>query len=112
MRSGRVKCFTGEAPKPRPAPLAIELAFAHKIRQAIDKGEIRDQAEVATRLGLTQSRVTQLLDLTRLAPDVQERILFVETVDGAEPVSERALRPVVRASSWAEQRALFESARG
>ena len=46
------------------------LALAHKIQQAIDGGVVRDRAEVARRLGLTRARVTQLLDLALLAPDI------------------------------------------
>jgi len=79
-------------PVRRPARLAIMLALAHKIQHAIDRGVVIDRAEVARRLGLTRARVTQLLDLTLLAPDIQEAVLALEAVDGAEPVSERALR--------------------
>ena len=54
----------------------------------------RDRAEVARRL-----------DLTLLAPNLQELILVLESIDGAEPLSERALRVVAHAGSWVEQRA-------
>ena len=57
-------------PVRRPARVAIMLALAHKIQQAIDGGVVRDRAEVARRLGLTRARVTQLLDLALLAPDI------------------------------------------
>jgi hypothetical protein len=95
------------APEPvrRPARLAIMLALAHKIQQAIDRGAVRDRAEVARRLGLTRARVTQLLDLTLLASDIQEQILFAESVDGLEPMAERAVRTAVRVEDWAKQRA-------
>jgi len=84
----------GPPPEPvrRPARVAVMLALAHKIQDAIDRGVVRDRAEVARRLGLTRARVTQLMDLTLLAPDVQEQILFAESVDGREPISERQLR--------------------
>jgi len=48
-------------------------------------------------------RVTQLLDLTLLAPEIQEQILFAESVDGQEPMAERAVRAVVRVEDWAIQ---------
>jgi len=111
VRRGRRKTFESEAlqePVARPARVAVQLALAHRIRRAIDSGEVTDQAAVARRLGLTRARLTQLLNLTFLAPDLQERALGLESVDGSEPLSERALRPVARAVSWAEQRALFE----
>jgi hypothetical protein len=43
-----------------------------------------------------------------LAPDIQAAILFLEAVDGAEPLSERALREVLGAGeSWVGQRAVW-----
>jgi hypothetical protein len=37
-------------------------------------------------------------------PTIQEAVLFVEAVDGREPLSERELRTVVVAEDWAAQR--------
>jgi hypothetical protein len=64
---------------------------------------VRDRAEVARRLGLTRARLTQLIDLTLLAPNIQERILFSESVDGLEPMCERALRAMMHVANWAMQ---------
>jgi hypothetical protein len=109
VRKGHKKRFVETppvAPEPvrRPARLAIMLALAHKIQDAIDHGAVRDRADVARRLGLTRARVTQLLDLTLLATDIQEQILLAESVDGLEPTSERVVRAAKRAGSWQEQR--------
>jgi hypothetical protein len=106
-RSGRQRRFTArlpEGPTSRPARVAVTLAMAHKIRQGILAGEIKDQAEAACRLGLTRARLSQILDLTNLAPDLQEEILYLEVIDGREPLRERALRGVLRFTSWDEQR--------
>jgi len=92
-------------PLRRPARVAVMLALAHKLQQAIDRGALRDRAQVAARLGLTRSRVTQLLDLILLAPDIQDQILFAESVNGVEPLSERQLRRLVRDDFWPAQRA-------
>ena len=102
VRQGNGKAFAQELPPPppepvrRPARVAIMLALAHKIQEAIDREVVRDRAEVARRLGITRARVTQLLDLTLLAPEIQEEILFAEAVDGVEPISERAIRNIVK----------------
>ncbi len=97
------------APKPetvrRPAKVARMLALAHHLQGAVDRGLVADRAAVARKLGLTRARVTQLLDLLLLAPDLQVAVLALEAVDGAEPMSERALRAVAHAGSWVEQRA-------
>ena len=89
----------------RPARVAVTLALAHEIRRAIHRGEIQDQADAARKLGLTRARLSQILDLTNLAPDLQEEILFLEAIDGREPLRERALRGVLRFTAWDEQRA-------
>lgn len=107
VRHGRQKRFAAvlsPGPVHRPARIALTLAFAHKIRQAILGGEIRSQAEAARTVGLTRARLSQILELTNLAPDLQEEILFLEAIDGREPMSERALRGVLRVTAWAGQR--------
>lgn len=102
--------FTEEAPPPtpepvrRPAKVARMLALAHHVQNAIDRGVVADRAAVARKLGFTRARITQLLDLLLLAPDIQSRVLELEAVDGVEPMSERALREVVRFGLWDAQR--------
>jgi hypothetical protein len=81
------KSFSAEPPAEpthRPARIAVTLALAHTIQRAIDRGEFRDQAEAARRLGVTRARMTQILDITNLAPDVQEEILFLKALEGDE----------------------------
>jgi len=114
-RKGRVVRLSSEAPREkaeakveparRPAHVARMLALAHHIQGAIDRRVVADRAEVARKLGLTRARITQLLDLTLLAPDLQVRVLELEAVDGVEPLTERQVREVVHAGSWAQQRA-------
>jgi len=110
---GHGKTFVEGPPQPtpepvrRPARVAVMLALAHKIQDAIDRGVARDRAEVARRLGLTRARLTQLMDLTLLAPDIQEKILFLESVDGVEPMSEREVRLHVLSTGWGGQRRDF-----
>lgn len=58
------------------------LAMAHCLEAAIEREEYRDRAHAAERLGVTRTRVTQLLDLLLLAPDIQEQLLTLEAVDG------------------------------
>ena len=108
IRHGRQKRFVADPsqrPASRPARVAVTLALAHRIRQAILSGEIQDQADAARKLGLTRARLSQILDLMNLAPDLQEEILLLEAIDGREPMSERSLRGAVRVTAWSKQRA-------
>jgi hypothetical protein len=114
VQRGHGKTFVEEPPPEpvrRPARVAVMLALAHKIQDAIDRGVARDRAEVARRLGLTRARVTQLMDLTLLAPDIQEQILALESVDGVEPLNERAVRDRLPGLPWASQREVWQHLR-
>lgn len=112
-RRGRGYVFTEKPPEPvhdpvrRPARVAQMLAFAHGLGAAIERGDFRDQADAARHFQLTRARITQLMDLTLLAPDIQEAVLHLEAVDGWEPIGGRALRDVVRHAGWEEQRAAW-----
>ena len=75
-----------------PARIAITLALAHKLQQAIDDGWVKDRAEVARMLGVTRARITQIMNLLLLPVAEQERVLFLEAVDGREPTSQASRR--------------------
>jgi len=118
-RRGRRFVFTEDAPAPaapppervrRPARVAQMLAFAHGLGAAIERGDFRAQADAARHYQLTRARITQLMNLTHLAPDIQEQVLFLEAVDGREPMSERDLRAVL-SDSWSDQRGEWQMLR-
>ena len=110
VREGHGWGFTEEPPPPppaqvrRPARVAQVLAMAHRLQAAIDRGDYLDRADLARQLGFTRARVTQILDLTLLAPDIQEQVLDLEAIDGREPLSERTLRRIVSSPLWSDQR--------
>lgn len=78
-----------------PARIARQLGLAHAVRRRFERGEFADFADMARQLGFTRARVTQLMALLLLTPEVQEEILFLELPAGAQPVSERGLREAV-----------------
>ena len=94
----------------RPAQVARLLALAHHLQRTIDRGAVADRADLAERLQFTRARITQLLDLLLLAPDIQDAILSLEAFDGVEPLSERALRSITHLPSWVDQRTLWSTA--
>ena len=106
---------TPPPPKPepvhRPAKVARMLALAHHLQRAIDRGLVADRAPAARKLGLTQARVTQLLDLLLLAPDLQQAVLALKAVDGAEPMNQRALRAVAHAGGNSGAPGAYETRR-
>ncbi len=70
----------------------------------VDEGLLKDLADAAELLGFTRARVTQIVDLTLLAPDIQEALLFGDECAGQ---AEHRLRAVVAAGDWGEQREKF-----
>ena len=56
-----------------------------------------------------RARITQIMQLRHLAPDIQEKILFLPNMKG---INERNLRPVVRRIDWDEQRRIFARCNG
>ncbi|CAM4543429.1 hypothetical protein [Myxococcus xanthus] len=110
VRRAKVVRLRGGAPPPprevarRPAHVARMLALAHHVESAIGRGLVASAADVASQLGFTRARVTHLLDLLLLAPDIQEEVLFLEAVEGEEPLSERGLRAIAHAGAWEAQR--------
>lgn len=115
IRRGKRTAFEATVPKPateqQTARVALALALAHGVQLAIEAGEIRDQAEAAQKLGTTRARITQILDLTLLSPRIQEAVLAAESVDGAEPVTERAMRQVLGYDAWMLQDTSWASVR-
>ena len=99
-------------PTRRPAYVARLLALGHQLRGLLDRGEVEGVGELARRLGVSQPRVSQLVVLTYLAPNIQAEIAALEAVDGVEPMSERPLRAVLRAVGWRWQLERWNSARG
>jgi hypothetical protein len=85
------------------------MALAIRFDGMLARGEVRDYAELA-RLGhVTRARVTQIMNLLNLAPDIQERILFLPEVEaGRDPVKEWQVRPVAAETDWRRQRAKWQ----
>jgi ParB-like chromosome segregation protein Spo0J len=86
--------------------IARTLALAHVMQRMIDGGEVKDQAELARMLGFTRARVTQMLDLTLLAPDIQEAILAADALQAGDARHEGDLRGLA-GMTWRRQRAAW-----
>jgi hypothetical protein len=85
--------------------IAQLMALAIRFEGLLRNDTIRDYAELA-RLGrVTRARITQIMKLQLLAPDIQEQILFLPHTPG---LNERNLRSIVRRIDWIEQRRMFQ----
>jgi len=100
---------TGKGNIPRVAKL---LALAIRFERLVKRGDIQDYADLA-RLGyVTRARITQIMNLLNLAPDIQEEILFLpNTMKGRDPILEKDLRPVAAVPHWSRQRKMWAQMR-
>jgi hypothetical protein len=99
---------TVDAPLPpgRVPRIARLLALAHKFDGLLRQGAIANYAALA-RLGhVSRARITQVMNLLCLAPDIQEEILFLPpTLRGRDPIHLRQLHAIACLLDWTEQRA-------
>jgi hypothetical protein len=104
-------------PQPHPKPAASRgrvprisrlIALAIRCDDLIRSRVLHDYTDLAKLGGITKPRVTQLMNLLHLAPDIQEHLLFLPRQCGQrDSITERHLRPVVQLVDWVEQRQLF-----
>lgn len=76
------------------------LAIAHAVERLVEAGILPSYSEAARRLGISHVRMSEIMALLQLAPEIQEAIL-----DGRLATTERALRAVCRLLGWDDQRA-------
>ncbi len=80
------------------------MALAIRFEQLIRDGVVKDQADLARLAKITRARVTQVMDLLLLAPEIQEQILFLTPAEKAkDSITERSLRRITAKSSWDTQ---------
>jgi hypothetical protein len=91
----------------RPSCIAKTLALAHHLQRAINDGAIKDRASLARAFRLSRVRITQILGLLSLAPDIQEVLLASRATGDHEPFAERDLRAIYTNLSWEGQRLRF-----
>jgi len=84
------------------------MTLAIRFDRLIKEGVIEDQADLA-RLGhVSRARVTQIMNLLQLAPDIQEALLFLpRTERGRDPIREHHIRPLTGILDWRRQREMW-----
>ena len=109
---GQQKLQSGEKPATLPPgriPRITRLmALAIHFDELLTTGQVSSQAELARLGNVTRARLTQIMNLLLLAPDIQEQILEMPRVKtGRAPFTERELRGFALTPNWREQRRLW-----
>ena len=114
-RNTRKVIQEGPPPEPDQTPegniprISRLMALAIRFDRLIKTGEIADQAEIARLSHVSRARVTQIMNLLHLAPDIQEAVLFLpRTRHGRDPIREIMLRPIAAVPDWRKQRRMWK----
>jgi hypothetical protein len=85
------------------------MALALRFQGLLQQGLIANSATLA-RLGhISRARVSQILNLVVLAPDIQEALLFLPpTEKGRDPIHLAQLQPLAAVLDWRQQRRLWQ----
>lgn len=90
---------TGRVPR-----IARLMALAIRYDRLLREGRVASITELASLAHVTQPRMTQILNLNHLAPDIQEALLFLPpAAEGREQVHERMTRPISTLPGWQQQ---------
>ena len=81
------------------------MALANHFDLVPASGGVSSMVELARAGRLTRARITQIMNLNHLAPEIQEKLLFLpRTVSGRAVLTERDLRAVAAEVDWGRQR--------
>jgi len=113
---GRHRIDANPSDDPPPAPvmgrvprIARLMALAIRFDQLLREGKVVSQSELARLTHVTQPRMTQIMNLLHLAPDIQEAILFLpRTTSGRDPIHEKMLRTISAEVDWGKQREMWD----
>jgi hypothetical protein len=90
---------------PRVSRLA---ALALRFEGLVRTGAVANYSRIAALGQVTRARVSQVMNLLNLAPDVLEEILFLpRTVSGRDPIHLALLQPIAGTFDWQKQRRLW-----
>ena len=74
----------------------------------IDSGEVESFQQLAELGRISQPRMTQIMSLLLLAPNIQDELLYLpEVIQGKVTIHEKLLRPLTREMDWRVQRRMW-----
>jgi hypothetical protein len=84
------------------------MALALRLDELVRTGQVGSYSELALLGQVTRARVSQILSLLSLAPDIQEALLFLPpTLRGRDPIILADLMPLAAQIDWRKQRRLW-----
>jgi hypothetical protein len=84
------------------------MALALRFDELVRTGQIASYSALSSLGHVTRARVSQIMNLVCLAPDLQEALLFLPlTQRGRDPIILADLMPIAAMMDWRKQRRLW-----
>jgi hypothetical protein len=84
------------------------MALALRFDELVRTGQVASYSALASLGHVTPARISQILNLLYLAPDLQEALLFLPpTIRGRDAIILADLMPIAAAFDWRKQRRLW-----
>ena len=97
------------SPKVPRTPQVVEfLRTALKWQTLLASGQAKNQADIARQEGISRVRVTQVMWLVHLVPEIQQHVLAMPETIRQSAISERALRPIAHLQDVTDQKVRFQ----
>jgi hypothetical protein len=105
LRPGGEKAALPPGRVPRVSRL---MALALRLDALVRSGQLGSYCELAALGHVTRARISQIVNLINLAPDIQEALLFLPpTLHGRDPIILADVQPIAAAHDWRKQRRLW-----
>jgi hypothetical protein len=102
-RTGEEAPWRGRTPR-----ISRLMALAIRFDGLLSEGAVRNHRELAEAGQVSRARLSQILQLNHLAPEIQEQLLFLPpTRQGFDRLLERHVRAVARLVDWEGQKQRF-----
>jgi hypothetical protein len=84
------------------------MALALRLDELVRTGQVPSYSALASLGHVTRARISQIMNLLHLAPDIQEALLFLPpTQRGRDVIILADLQPIAAAVDWRKQRRLW-----
>ncbi len=88
--------------------IAKLVALASRMQSMIESGRVESFQQLAELGRISPPRMTQIMSLLNLAPDIQEELLYLpEESQGKAAIPEKLLRPLTTELDWKVQRRMW-----
>jgi DNA-directed RNA polymerase sigma subunit (sigma70/sigma32) len=103
IKNRRTYIKIGKLPVEKEKIYESPLAEAKRYQNLLNDPLINNQSDIARDLGITRARVSQVMSLLRLAPEIQKTLLGFEDQKMIKFFSEYRLRPLLTISNSNQQ---------